>query len=89
MIATAWYTTVQVALGSLQASLMLAVVPMAAIAGAVGAIVGAIALLVATSPEAREKLGQIFDFLVEDTKEFIRTVEKAINYINILYSLFR
>ena len=87
MIATAWYTTVQVALGSLQASLMLAVVPMAAIAGAVGAIVGAIALLVATSPEAREKLGQIFDFLVEDTKEFIRTVEKAINFIKRLIQL--
>ncbi len=87
MIATAWYTTVQVALGSLQASLMLAVVPMAAIAGAVGAIVGAIALLVATSPEAREKLGQIFDFLVEDTKEFIKTVEKAINFIKRLIEL--
>ena len=87
MIATAWYTTVQVALGALQASLMTAVIPMAAIAGAVGAIVGAIALLVATSPEAREKLGQIFDFLIEDTKKFIETVEKAINFIKRLIDL--
>lgn len=87
MIATAWYTTVQVALGSLQASLMLAVVPMAAIAGAVGAIVGAIALLVATSPEAREKLGQIFDYLIEDTKKFIESVQRAINFIKTLIAL--
>ena len=87
MTATAWYTTVQVALGGLMASFMLATVPAVVIAGAIGAIVGAIALLVATSPAAREKLGQIFDFLIEDTKEFIKKVEKAIDFIKRLIDL--
>ena len=69
------------------ASFMLATVPAVVIAGAIGAIVGAIALLVATSPAAREKLGQIFDFLIEDTKEFIKKVEKAIDFIKRLIDL--